>query len=173
MTDEVVTEEAELDPLNDAPASLEASQATEETPAESSPAVEANEEQDNVQKRINKLTAQKYEEKRGRQTAEARVAELEGAKPALPSEAPKLEDFDFDETRHNEAVITYQVQKQLNAQSAQQTQQAADTARQAVLWPTVKWAPCPRKTTAARKRKASRPSAGRNLKKQTRKEAAA
>jgi hypothetical protein len=130
MTDETVTDEVEIDPLNEEGAEVEA---PPETEAESSPAVEANEEQkhDAVQARINKITAEKYEAKRKAEELERRLAEIEKSQSALPSEAPKLEDFDFDESRHNEAVIQYQVQKHLAEQAAQEKKQAADVAAQA------------------------------------------
>lgn len=135
MTDENAAEEVELDPLNETPAvEANAEGEAESAPAEdSSPSVEATEEQANdaVQKRINKITAEKYAEKRRAEELEKRLAELESAKPALPAETPKLEDFDYDESRHTEAVVQYQIQKQLEAQAAQQKQQEQQNAQKA------------------------------------------
>ena len=133
MTDETVVEEVELDPLNEAPVvEVVAGSEAESAPAgEPSPPVEEVNEPDNVQLRINKITAEKYAEKRRAEELEKRLAELESAKPALPNEAPKLEDFDYDDAKHTEAVIQYQVQKQLEAQANSQKQQAQQTAQQA------------------------------------------
>lgn len=127
MTDETVFDEVELDPLDEVP-EIEAvaeGEAESKPVEESSPSVEANQDtaQDAIQKRINKITADKYAEKQRADELAKRLAELEGAKAALPSEAPKLEDFDYDDAAHTAAVVQYQVKKELEAQANQQRQQ--------------------------------------------------
>ena len=74
-----------------------------------------------VGKRINELTREKHEERRAREAAEAKAAELERRLQALergeppqqqpaqqqPEGRPKLEDFDFDPEAHAEAVAKW------------------------------------------------------------------
>lgn len=88
--------------------------------------------QDAVQKRINKITADKYAEKRRADDLQAKLDAQATVKPALPADAPQLEDFDYDDGAHQAAVIQYEVRKALD--SAQQTtnQQHADQAREKV-----------------------------------------
>lgn len=123
--DATVDVEPEIDPLIE---TTETDPIQTETPEESSPSVDAK--PDPVQARINKITADKYAEKRRADAAELKVKELEGAnKPAPTSEEPTLEDSDFDETKHNAALIQYQVGQQLAAQAAQQRQTTVDEAK--------------------------------------------
>lgn len=83
-----------------------------ETKPESSPEQAAKPEEKNTdafQERINKVTAQKYEQQRRADTAEAKSRELEAqlAKPAVVDssiEAPKLPDDTYDQ----EAMAKYQ-----------------------------------------------------------------
>lgn len=72
-----------------------------------------------VGKRINELTREKYEERRAREAAERRVAELEAQlkpkteqpAPASSDDRPKLEDFDFDVSAHAEAIAEWKYRK--------------------------------------------------------------
>ncbi len=59
-----------------------------------------------AQDRINTIIADKYAEKRARVKAEARVTELEGT-PAPEQPEPKLEDFDYDESKFHAALAVY------------------------------------------------------------------
>lgn len=135
MTDENVNDgEVILDPLNENTV-IDGESPPEETPGESSPPVETKKEGaevDPIQKRINKITAEKYEARREADSLKARIVELEGKKPEIPAEAPKLEDFDYDETKHNEALVQYQVKKHLADQATQASQQTIDDERQVI-----------------------------------------
>ena len=73
---------------------------------------EAEPEEDNIQKRINKITAEKYAAKR---EAEELRKQLEGlqSKPKETGKKPELEDFDYDENAYQEALIEHRVQKAL------------------------------------------------------------
>jgi len=71
-----------------------------------------------VQERINKITADKHEERRQREAATKRaddlqkkLDELEANKPTLKK--PELEDHDYDEEAYNKAQVAYQVQEQV------------------------------------------------------------
>ena len=75
--------------------------------------------QDAVQKRINKITADKYAEKRRADALQAKLDAQAPAKPELPAEAPQLEDFDYDEAKHQEALIQHQVSKALVSKQAE------------------------------------------------------
>lgn len=89
-------------------------------------------ESDKVQKRINKITAEKYAEKRRADELERKLNEQAAQTPQVqPQNAaePKLEDFDYDEAAHTAALIDYKVnqkaeQIQQQAQQAQVQQQA-------------------------------------------------
>jgi hypothetical protein len=81
--------------------------------------------QDAVQKRINKITADKYAEKRRADELETKLKALEASKKPLPTEAPQIEDFDYDDGKHQEALIEYRIQKALETQQ-QLTRQQQD-----------------------------------------------
>lgn len=90
--------------------------------------------EDGVQKRINKLTAEKYAEKRKREALEARLKELE-SKSTAPAVAtsgkPTLEQFDFDRDAYDEAMIDWKLEQKIAAtQTATQKQQAEAKAKQ-------------------------------------------
>ncbi len=107
---EALEPEAKADP---APAQEE----TVDTPAEP----------DGVQKRINKITADKYEEKR---RADALQTELDALKTQNPQVTqatvePKLEDFDFDDAKFNSALLDYKLDQRMATQQATQTQAQA------------------------------------------------
>ena len=144
--------EETLSPEGEVPVEVQAEQVEQEaTPApvaESAPAdaevvTEAQEAPaqtpDWAQERINKITAQKYEEKRRAEEAERRAAELEAQLKAqvieTPLQAPTLDQFDYDEAAYNAAVMDYnrnlvqqEVQKTLQADQ-QAKLQAAEAAR--------------------------------------------
>ncbi len=93
-----------------------------------------------VGKRINELTREKHEERRAREAAEARAADLERRSQALergetqrqpaqqPADGrPKLEDFDFDAEAHAEAVAEWkfnQLEQQREAKRQAEQRQA-------------------------------------------------
>jgi hypothetical protein len=87
--------------------------------------------QDAVQKRINKITADKYAEKRRADDLQAKL-DAQVSKPALPADAPQLEDFDYDDGKHQAAVIQYEVRKALESAQQVTNQQHAQQARQKV-----------------------------------------
>jgi len=101
--------------------------ANQETQVDSATTEDA--EVDGVQKRINKLTAEKYGEKRGREAAEEEnrklKEQLSGSKPQEPAGKPTLEQYDFDENQYQSALIAYEVDQRLSAsQEAKQKEQA-------------------------------------------------
>jgi hypothetical protein len=124
-------DEVELDPLKPS------SEIETKTTEESSTSVETKDDKptetetvDPVQKRINKITAEKHEARREASVLRERVAELEGnKKPEELGEPPKLEDFDFDEAKHNEAMIDYKVNQRFADQATQDSQKTAEDVR--------------------------------------------
>jgi hypothetical protein len=80
-----------------------------------------------VQARINKITAEKYAEKREKDALklenEKLKAQIQPVQQQSTAAEPKLEDFDFDETAHTSALIDYRVN--LKAEQIQQQQQQA------------------------------------------------
>jgi hypothetical protein len=92
--------------------------------------------EDGFQKRINKVTADKYAEKRRADEAEQKLKELQAAAPVQSvSDAPKLEDFDYDQDKYNDALIDHRVNAAVNKQVATQkeasSQESAQKAAQA------------------------------------------
>lgn len=128
-----VAEEAPLlDPLSgqevvndDAPAAPVDSAPTEDAPV-AEPAKE-----DGFQKRINKVTADKYAEKRRADELERKLKELEGNKP--PEAAPTLEGHDFDEEAYRAALIQYEVKQAVNGQAKSQKEAAQQVEREQSL----------------------------------------
>ena len=92
----------------------------------------AKPEVDGVQKRINKITADKWAEKR---RADALQAQLDNQQQqAQPTNVPKLEDFDYDDEAYQTALIDYKVnaatnQMAQNNANAALAQEQADTQR--------------------------------------------
>lgn len=88
--------------------------------------------EDGFQKRINKVTADKYAEKRRADSLQQKLDDL-AAKPAgTPSKAPALEDFDHDEEAFNAANIKHQVKEAVSEAKADlQTESSKKTAQDA------------------------------------------
>ncbi len=128
------TEQAALEDDNLPPETPVQEQAPEleASPEESAPLeTPVEEEIDPVQKRINKITAEKYAEKRRADALEKELATARGApQPSIPTAAPKLEDFDYDETQYNDALIDYKVQQGLAKQ--QEATQAASVQQDSI-----------------------------------------
>lgn len=109
----------------------EINETSESAPEEETPEVEQEQEEtpepDNVQKRFNKLTKEKYDAKREAEELRKRLEELE-SKPKAEAKKPSLEDFDYDDSSYQDALIEYRVQKALEdketaqAKAAQQAQ---------------------------------------------------
>ena len=111
--------------------------AKEDTITESAPVGKAIEpEKNSVQERINKITADKHEERRQREAhskraddLQKRLDELEAKKPTLTE--PTLEQHDYDDEAFNKATVNYQVQEQVKAEIANQKTRASELDRQA------------------------------------------
>lgn len=133
MTDENVSNDEVVDTLDDGDVSLPP-QDEDQTPKEteeSSPSPDAltDKAQKAVNDRIAKITAQKYVETQRANTAEKELADFKSTKEISPqqsSEAPKLEDFDFDEGKYSEALINYKVDQRFAEQASSDTQKAQD-----------------------------------------------
>lgn len=100
---------------------------SEATTTESAPVEDATEqpEKNGVQERINKITADKHEERRKREAEakraddlQARLDALEAKKPTLTK--PTLEGHDYDDEAFNQANVNYQVQEQVAAELTSQ-----------------------------------------------------
>ncbi|MEE8207806.1 MAG: hypothetical protein V3T88_02435 [Nitrosomonadaceae bacterium] len=90
-----------------------------------------NTDSEKVQARINKITAEKYAEKRRADEAERKLSERDVQPTPQPTQTgePKLEDFDYDESAHTNALIDYKVNQK--AEQIQQQQQQATSQAQA------------------------------------------
>lgn len=78
-----------------------------------------------VQKRIDKLTARLRE-------AESKLAEA--AKPAeVDDKEPRIEDFDFDSDKYEEAKIAYRVRKELKKEESAKAKASEQQKQQAVI----------------------------------------
>lgn len=95
-----------------------------------------NTESDGVQKRINKLTAEKYGEKRRADALQSEIEQLKQSSPVVeknvPQGKPKLEDFDFNESEYQAALISFEVDQRINAK-AEQTQREQTQASKAKI----------------------------------------
>jgi hypothetical protein len=104
------------EPVIDTPETIE----NQDDPVvEESPSGSATETkpEDGFQKRINKITADKYSEKRRADDLQRQIDELK-AKPAETSvKAPTLDDFDHDDEAFNAANIKYQVGQAVKEES--------------------------------------------------------
>lgn len=110
MSEAALSEDTELS--NDFVLGQEQEQENEGVDVEqtdSAPVAEEAPKEDGFQKRINKVTADKYTEKRRADAAEDELAKLRAATPATVSKAPTLEEFDHDEEAFNLASIKHQV----------------------------------------------------------------
>lgn len=92
--------------------------------------VEPEVKEDGFQKRINKVTADKYEQKRRADELQRRIEELEAKPVEVQGEAPKLENFDYDEAAFNKATIDYQVKEAVNRQLETQKSNASKASAQ-------------------------------------------
>lgn len=115
-------------------------EATTETATTESATVEANEpaEKNGVQDRINKITADKHEERRKREASDKRADDLQkqlddqaSKKPTLTE--PKLEEHEYDEEAFNQANVAFQVQEQVAAELASQKAQQEQASQQAKM----------------------------------------
>ena len=107
---------------------------TTEVDEQKSDFVDQKDISERTQAKINKITAEKYAEKRRADELERKLteqaAQIPQAQPQNVAE-PKLEDFDYDEAAHTAALIDYKVnQKAEQIQQAQQ-QQVQQQAQQA------------------------------------------
>ena len=112
-------------------------QPSNENEAEPAPApenVEEPNEPDAVTKRINKITADKYVEQRRANGLQEELDALKAAQnPVKPlGEAPTLEDSNFDEEKHNAALIDYGMEKGKQANARQHADSQAQEAQQSI-----------------------------------------
>ncbi len=61
-------------------------------------------QQKGIQKRFNKLTAEKYQYKNRADQLEREIQELKQSQAGAPGKPPRLEDFDYDEEAYGKAV---------------------------------------------------------------------
>ena len=95
-------------------------QPTESAPVENEEKpVQAAPETDNFQTRINKVTADKYAEKRRADELQKKLDAYNNA-PKEEAKKPTLEAHDYDEEAFNSANVSYQVQQELAKQRAEQ-----------------------------------------------------
>jgi len=108
--EQVAENEPEVEPAETAP---------EQTPAEIA-----------IQKRINRAVAKQNAEKRRADEAERKLSEFQSTKTA-PDAAPKIEDFDHDEVKYQDALIDYRVSKAVNSHSETQAEEQRKLSAQA------------------------------------------
>lgn len=97
--------------------------------------VETPAEPDGVQKRINKITADKYEEKRRADALQTELDALKTQSPEVnqkPVAEPTLEDFDFDDAKFNSALLDYKLDQRMATQQATQNQAQAQERSNAI-----------------------------------------
>ncbi len=85
-------------------------------------------EQAYFNKKIDKLSSEKYQYRNKAENLERELADLRqqvGTKPSKEKSAPKLEDFDYDEERFSNARVDYRVEVALAARDKVSATQAA------------------------------------------------
>jgi len=88
-----------------------------------------------TQAKINKLTAKNYASQREAERLKQEIESLKAQTPVTPTtnaDAPKLEDFDFDEAAHTAALIEHKVNESLAKANQQQQQSQAEQTAKAV-----------------------------------------
>lgn len=85
-----------------------------------------------IQARFNKITAEKYEQKRRADALEKELAELKTVPVSTGGEAPTLEKFDYDDAKFNEASIKYQVNQAVTQSNAKQRERDIQSDRDKV-----------------------------------------
>jgi len=106
---------------------------TETPEAESAPAQvveDKQEDEDTVQQRINKEVSRRYTEKRRADKAEQELEELRAKTPVVSGAAPELKDFDYDQDKFTQALISHQVGEALTTQAAAQKDDASKASAQ-------------------------------------------
>ena len=103
------------------------SETTEEVTETSEPEIKEEEsgtseepKETGIQKRINALTAEKYEQKRRADALEEKLAKLQTVPVNTGEGMPTLEKFDYDDVKFNEASIKYQVNQAVAQSNAEQ-----------------------------------------------------
>lgn len=145
MTKENLAEQSEAggidDLINEALAEdkPESAPAREDKPEVEKPEViveesEEPEEVNSFQKRINKVTADKWEEKRRADALQEELDKLKSAQPQTQStDKPELESFDYDEASYQEALIDWKIQqRQAEAQKQQQLAKETESKQAAI-----------------------------------------
>jgi len=123
MEDELaVIESTEVETIEESAPPIENEETTEEVQAE-----QPKNESKGFQKRINKITADKYREQNRAEAAERELAELKAKQEQKPE--PKLEDFDYDEEALLDAKIDYRVNSATAQYQQNYQQQQRDTLR--------------------------------------------
>ena len=122
-------------------------QTTESAPVEDTKKPEATEatepkgdepKANGVQERINKITADKHEERRQREASDKRADELQAKLDSIEANKPTLskpnledDDINFDEDLFNKRSVAFQVQEQVKAELTTQKAQQDQTDQQA------------------------------------------
>ena len=96
--------------------------------------IKEQEEPDAVQKRFNKITADKYGEQRRADGLQEELNALKEAQNVVTplGKAPTLEDSDYDEETHNAALIEYGIRKGTQAVATQQAENHAQEAQRSI-----------------------------------------
>lgn len=86
--------------------------------------------QDGVQKRINKITADKWVEKDRADKLQAELDKIKGSQNNVATSEPQIEDFDFDDAKFNSALIDYKVDAKIQAmEKSRESLSSQDEAR--------------------------------------------
>lgn len=139
MTEQAALEE-QLSPVEDEPVITDELEAGAETPAESAPAtvdpdyIPPEEMTEKFQAKVNKQTARYYAEKRQKDALAEENARLKAQIPQAASTVatgePKLEDFDYDDTAYQAALVQHHVAVALAEDRQKQAQQAQVSAQE-------------------------------------------
>lgn len=105
----------------------------ESAPSTAEDSSEESKGSNKVQERINRITAEKWAEKRRAEELERKLAEMQNNTQAQPQagKEPTLEQFDYDDAAYNRAMVKYEVAKELEASRAQENERKAQDSQSA------------------------------------------
>ena len=134
---EEVTEDVALEAATEAAAEveLEAEQTTndiEAAPATAQENIEETDEPDAVQKRINKITADRHAETRRADALQAKLDAVNASSAEPLGDAPQLENYDYDDAKYQEALIDYKINKRDQAASKRYRETQAQNEQEAI-----------------------------------------
>lgn len=130
----VAQEAPQVEAVEAAPEQSPSSEATTEAEVSTAESTDSQPKKaGGAKKRIDKLTAEKHAEREAKEAALEKVKALEAKVSELTGNAPKLEDFDHDEQKYQEALIDHKLEIKEAQIEKRMTEQAIPDQKGAAL----------------------------------------